>query len=79
MQGSQIRVLPIYLSTLNIFLILQFFPVARPLYMSKLFGSVYKVYFHDKYRQTDLALEKYWVTQCGWLRLFTEVYMVMTI
>ena len=30
-------------------------------------------------RQYDLALEKFWVTQCGWIRLCTTVSMLMTI
>ena len=34
---------------------------------------------HNKSRQSDLALEKWWVTQCGWLRLCTTVAMGMTI
>ena len=34
---------------------------------------------HNKSRQSDLALEKWWVTQCGWLWLFTTVAMGMTI
>ena len=34
---------------------------------------------HNKSRQSDLALEKWWVTQCGWLQLCTTVAMGMTI
>ena len=34
---------------------------------------------HNKLKQSDLALEKWWVTQCGWLRIFTTVAMGMTI
>ena len=34
---------------------------------------------HNKSRQSDLVLEKWWVTQCGWLRICTTVVMVMTI
>ena len=30
-------------------------------------------------RQSDIALEKFWVTQCGWIRLFTTVAMGMKI
>ena len=46
-------------------------PVARPLLMSKFFGLVNEVDSHNKSLQLDLALEKFWVTQCGWIRLFT--------
>ena len=34
---------------------------------------------HNKSRQSYLALEKWWVTQCGWLRVCTIVAMGMTI
>ena len=34
---------------------------------------------HNKSRQSDLALEKWWVTQCGWLRIGTTVAMGMSI
>ena len=47
--------------------------------MYNLFGSVNEVNSHKKYRQSDLALKKFWVTQCGWIRLFTAVAMGMTI
>ena len=53
--------------------------VARPLFMSKFFGSVNEVDSHKKSRQSDIALEKFWVTQCGWLRLCTTVSMGVTI
>ena len=35
--------------------------------MSKLFRSVNEIDPHKKSRQLDLALENYWVTQCGWI------------
>ena len=47
--------------------------------MSKFFGSVNEVDSHKKSRQSDLALEKFWVTHRGWLRLCTTVAMGMTI
>ena len=34
---------------------------------------------HNKSRQSDLALEKWWVTQCDWLRLCTTVAMGVAI
>ena len=43
-------------------------PVDRPLVMSKKY-VVNEVDSHNKSRQSDLALEKWWVTQCGWMRL----------
>ena len=42
-------------------------------------SAVNEVDSHNKSRQFDLALEKWWVTQFGWLRLCTTVAMVMTI
>ena len=47
--------------------------------MYKFFGSVNDVDTHNKSRQSDLALEKFWVTQCGLLRLFRTVAMGITI
>ena len=44
-----------------------------------IFSAVNEVDSHSKSRQYDLAQEKWWVTQCGWLRLCTTVSMVMTI
>ena len=55
------------------------FPVASTLVMFKFFGSVNEVDSHNKSRQYDLALEKFWVTQCGWLRLCMKFYMGTTI
>ena len=54
-------------------------PVARPLVMSKTFSAVNEVESYNKSRQSYLALEKWWVTQCGWLRLCKTVAMGMTI
>ena len=54
-------------------------PVARPIVMSKQFSAVNEVDSHNKSRRSDLALEKWWVTQCGWLRLCTTVAMGVTI
>ena len=54
-------------------------PVSHPLLVSKFFGSVNEVDSHNKSRQSDISLEKFWVTQCGWLRLCTTGDMGMTI
>ena len=43
--------------------------------MSNFFSAVNEVDSHNKSRQYYLALEKWWVTQCGWLRLCTTVAM----
>ena len=47
--------------------------------MSKFFGCVNEVDFHNKSGHSDLALEKYWVTQCGWIRLCTKGFMGVNI
>ena len=47
-------------------------PVARPHVMSKK-SAVNEVDYYNKSRQSVLALEKWWVTQCGWLWLCTTV------
>ena len=43
------------------------------------FGYVDEVDSHNKSSQSYLALETFWVTQCGWLLLFTTVAMGITI
>ena len=47
--------------------------------MSKFFGSVNEFDSHNKLRQSNLALEKFWVTQCGWIWLCMTVATGMTI
>ena len=42
-------------------------------------SSVNEVDPHNKSRQSDLALEKWWVTQCVWLRLCTTFAMGINI
>ena len=54
-------------------------PVARPLVMYNFFGYVGEVDSHKKSRRSDQALEKFWVTQCGWIRLCTTFSMLMAI
>ena len=47
--------------------------------MYKFFGSVNEEDSQNKSLQSDIALEKFWVAQCSWLRLYTNVSMGMTI
>ena len=54
-------------------------PVSHTLLVSKFFGSVNEVDSHKKSRHSDIDMEKFWVTQCGWIRLCTTVAMGMTI
>ena len=53
--------------------------VARPHLMSKFFGQDNEIDSHNKPRHLNLAMENFWVTQCGWLRLCTTVVMDMKI
>ena len=47
--------------------------------LSQFISDVNEVDTHKKSRHSYLALEKWWITQCGWLRLCTTVAMGMTI
>ena len=47
--------------------------------MHKFSGSVNYFDSHKKSSQSDLLLDKLWVTQCGWIWLCTTVSMGMTI
>ena len=55
------------------------FPCCSSPLMYQFFGSVNEVTHHEKSRQSYLALEKYWVTQCGWIWLCTAFDIGMTI
>ena len=44
-----------------------------PQVLYKFFWSFNEIDSHIKCRQYGLALDKLWVTQCGWLRLYTMV------
>ena len=54
-------------------------PVTHTLVMSKQKSAINEVDSNNKSGQSDLALENFWVTKCGWLQLFTTVAMGMTI
>ena len=44
-----------------------------------IFSAVNEVDSHNKPMYPDLALEKFWVTHFGWIRLYTTVAMGITI
>ena len=77
-QEAQIMVFPIYISILTNLLMLPFALLLVPL-LCRFFSAVNEVDSHKKTRQSDLALEKWLVTQCGWMRLCKTVSMGMTI
>ena len=43
--------------------------------MSKVFGLVNGLESHNKSHQLDITLDKFWVTQRGWIQLCTTVCM----
>ena len=77
-QVAQRLVFPIYLIILTNLLTLPFALLLVPLLCQKK-SAVNEADSHNKSRQSTLALEKWWVTQCVWLRLCTTFAMVMTI
>ena len=79
MQGPQRLVFPFLSKYHDQFNNVDIRPVARPLVMSKKNSAVNEVESHNKSRQSDLALEKWWVTQFVWLRLCTTVSMGINI
>ena len=54
-------------------------PVVRPHLLGRYFNACNAIDNHDRVRQSDLALEKYWVTQSGYFRLATTVALGMGI
>ena len=47
--------------------------VKRPVVVSRFFKFSNQVDLHNQARQFDLALEKKWITQDGWFRLYTTI------
>ena len=47
--------------------------VARPIVVSRYFKYSNQVDLHNQARQFDLSLEKKWITQDGWFRLYTTI------
>ena len=77
-QVAQRLVFPIYLNILTNLLMFPFALLLVPLLCQKK-SAVNEVDSHNKSRQSDLALEKWWFTQCRWLMLCTTVTMGMNI
>ena len=71
-QGAQRLVFPIYLSILTNSLMLPSALLFIPLLRQK-YSAVNEVDSHNKSRQSDLELDKWWVTQCGWLRYVQQL------
>ena len=54
-------------------------PIVRPHFLGRYFNACNAIENHNRMRQSDLALEKYWVTQSGYFRLATTVALGMGI
>ena len=55
------------------------FPVVHTHLPGKYFNACNAIYNHNRIRQSDISLEKYWVTQSGYFRLATTVALSMGI
>ena len=54
-------------------------PVVRPHLLGRYFNACNAIYNHNRWWQSDLSLDKYWVTQSGYFRLATTVTLGMGI
>ena len=54
-------------------------PVVLPHFIGRYFNACNKIENHNSMRQSDLALDKYWVTQSGYFGLVTTVALCMSI
>ena len=54
-------------------------PVVCPHLLGRHFNAFCAIDNHNRMRQSDLALEKYWVTQSGYFRLATKLSLGMSI
>ena len=53
--------------------------LVHPHLLDRYFNAYNAIYNHNRMRQSDIALEKYWVTQSGYFRLATAVTLGMGI
>ena len=54
-------------------------PIVRPYLLGRYFNACNAIDSHNRMRQSDLSLEKYWVTQSGYFRLATTMALGMGI
>ena len=54
-------------------------PVVRPHFLGNTYNAINTIENHNRMRQCDLDLDKYWVTQSGYFRLATTVELGMVI
>ena len=72
------QIIPIYLVTLKIILILCL-PVVRPHMIGSYFNECNTIDNQNRMQKSDIELQKYWVTQSGYFRLATTVALSMGI
>ena len=48
-------------------------PIVRPHLLGRYFNEFNSIENHNRMRQYDIALDKYWVTQSGYFRVATTV------
>ena len=71
--------IPVYLFSLAIIFNVSIHPAVCPYVLGRYFNSCNAMDKHNRMQQSDLALEKYCVTQGGYFRLATTVVMGMGI
>ena len=72
------QVIPIYLSSLTFFYV-SVCHVIWPHFIGRYFSAYNAIDNHNKMRQYDLEIDKYWVTQSEYFRLLTTVALGMGI
>ena len=73
------QVIPIYLVSLAFIPMFLFAPFFCPHLLGRYFNACNSIDNHNRMRQSDLSLDKYWVTQSGYFRLATTVALGMGI
>ena len=72
------QVIPVYLVSLTFFNV-YVHPVVRPPFRGGYFYSCNIIYGYNRMGQSDLVIEKYWVTQGGYFRILATVSLGMGI
>ena len=72
------QVIPIYLVSLT-FSNVSVSPIVCPHLIGRYFNACNEIYNQNRMRKSDLAIEKYLVTQSGYFRLVTTVALGMGI
>ena len=73
------QLIHIYIVTLTIILMFIFDPFSIPYLIVRYFKACSSIYNHNRIYQSDILIEKCWVTQSGYFRLITAVVLDMGI